>query len=818
MILTRGGNGSRYNDVGGGGGAGGRISMYFKQNKTFSEFRYLSNGGWPGLVSEISRSESGGPGTVFIYHTGYDHRTLIVDNNGAPLPNQKYVNWEDKERDGARAWILPISGLNDFAFGSYQFAFEELQIYGNAHLAFHPPTVLPSIDVYNPAAGPSQGISLMNGYNLTVFFKYMIGDRTGSVHVAGGQILDLERDEIDLPYNCYVYGGGYLGLAYMTFVHGVEIHLSGVLANVENLTLHHGGYLWLKDGGHTLNEPDSQYMFEFVRIQDEGIVNATTDPVEDEGITFFTRSISVEGGGVLHGTHMTFHTENITIDAGGLITSEGLGYRSNHISVLHDRLSVHGPVNPGRPPSAEGVGAGGGHGGSGGHSGVTNSRSGFAYGNIYEPDRIGSSGGFGAQGALGGSGGGLMWLNVTDTIYIDGELSARGGDADVKGGGGGSGGSVWLFCRTITGYGKITAHGGDGSKSSSSPGGGGAGGRIAMYFMINETFTSFSYEAFGGKAGNEMVSENGGGGTVFIYHMWENHTTLLIDNGGRKPRDKLNVIKDYNNLQTDSCRTWILPESGTHYFAGGGYKYSFNELQIYGDAHLAILPEPVGTPVDVFFLYMIGDRSGTVHLSDKQVMDLERPEIDLPFSVRAYTGSYIGLAPFTIIHNVSIWLHGSLDHVENMTLHHNGLLSLEHGGHTEGLEASHFEFRFVRIQHNSTIWAITDPVTEIGINYRVDHTMFIEGGGTFRGANVTIEAHNIIIDCRGTLIADGLGYRPKDTPSALVNLGIGQTAPGGSSGGGHGGTSGRGGGTELTGRVAVSHQNVLCQILTFKKI
>lgn len=321
-----------------------------------------------------------------------------------------------------------------------------------------------------------------------------------------------------------------------------------------------------------------------------------------------------------------------------------------------------------------------------------------------------------------------------------------------------------------------------------------------MYFMINETFNDFSYEAFGGRAGNEQVSENGGGGTVFIYHMWENHTTLLIDNGGRKPKDKYKIIKDYNALQTDSCRTWILPESGTHYFAGGGYNYYFNELQIYGEAHLAILPDPVGAPVDVFFLYMIGDRSGTVHLSDNQVMDLERPEIDLPFSVRAYAGSYLGLAPFTIIHNVSIWLHGSLDHIENMTLHNNGLLSLEHGGHTEGLEASHFEFRFVRIQHNSTIHAITDPVTEEGIHYRVDHSMYIEGVGTFRGANVTIEAHNIIIDCGGTLTADGLGYRPMDTPSARVNLGMGKTAVGGSSGGGHGGTSGRGGGTDLTGR------------------
>jgi hypothetical protein len=37
-------------------------------------------------------------------------------------------------------------------------------------------------------------------------------------------------------------------------------------------------------------------------------------------------------------------------------------------------------------------------------------------------------------------------------------------------------------------------------------------------------------------------------------------------------------------------------------------------------------------------------------------MDLNREEIDLPFSVRAYAGSYLGLAPFTIVHGVSIWI------------------------------------------------------------------------------------------------------------------------------------------------------------------
>jgi hypothetical protein len=34
--------------------------MYFTQNETFSEFRFLARGGWPG--DEDDDSESGGPG------------------------------------------------------------------------------------------------------------------------------------------------------------------------------------------------------------------------------------------------------------------------------------------------------------------------------------------------------------------------------------------------------------------------------------------------------------------------------------------------------------------------------------------------------------------------------------------------------------------------------------------------------------------------------------------------------------------------------------------------------------------------------------
>lgn len=317
----------------------------------------------------------------------------------------------------------------------------------------------------------------------------------------------------------------------------------------------------------------------------------------------------MEGGGTLHGTYLTFHTENVTVDAGGIITSEGLGYQAHHTHAIHGSSSVHGHVNPGRPDEAAGVGSGGGHGGSGGHGSKNNPRSGFAYGNIFEPNKLGSAGGYGGSGKTspGGTGGGHIWMNVTKTIEIDGEVSAKGGNADSNGGGGGAGGSIWMFCNIIKGFGKITSHGGQGSSKTNNPGGGGAGGRIGIYFKVNLTMMSFSYEAHGGPAGGS-AAENGGAGTVFIYHLIEDHTTLLIDNGGLQPKDKYNVIADYNDLSTDSCRTWILPESSKHFFAGGGNIYHFDEFHIKGGAHLAFLTDPVGEDMDIFFRYMIGNK------------------------------------------------------------------------------------------------------------------------------------------------------------------------------------------------------------------
>lgn len=65
------------------------------------------------------------------------------------------------------------------------------------------------------------------------------------------------------------------------------------------------------------------------------------------------------------------------------------------------------------------------------------------------------------------------------------------------GGGGGSGGSIWLHANILSGFGIISANGGKGA--SNGMGGGGAAGRVAVYFAKNETFSSFTYHAHGGR-------------------------------------------------------------------------------------------------------------------------------------------------------------------------------------------------------------------------------------------------------------------------------------------------------------------------------
>lgn len=226
-------------------------------------------------------------------------------------------------------------------------------------------------------------------------------------------------------------------------------------------------------------------------------------------------------------------------------------------------------------------------------------------------------------------------------------------------------------------------------------------------------------------------------------------------------------------------------------------KYNFDEVQIFGNAHLAMLTNPVGTNATIYFENMIGDRTGAIHVGSAQVMDLKRERIDLPFNVHVYPDGFLGLAPDTYVQDIEIYLNGTMSYVENLTLHHDGNLWLYREGNTNNDSDGFYNFNFVHVKTGGYIHMITDPVTDRGIHFTTIST-HIDGGGLIRGTHLFFASTNITIDAGGSLNADELGYRATDVNSARlgrygeVNQGRGFTGQKSSSGAGHGGSGGRG--------------------------
>jgi hypothetical protein len=508
MISADGGDGGANVYKPGGGGAGGRVSMNYWTNNTAPGFRFTAIGG--------GGFEAGGAGTSFIYNHGEEHRSLYVGNGGQMPINRKnhlhrYVAAiTHKDASGnsldysakwlahhsGRTWILPEAADHKHAGKKGEFHFEELQIYGGANLA-----------VINAANKKS-----------SFHFQAMIGDRTGVVHVDKDQTMDLERHFIDLPFSTWTYDGGVLGLAPVTVVHGVYIQMAGTLHHVDDMTLHNNGQLFCNYGGKTEDEDANTFRFNLLDVQDLGIVHMETHTVDEEGIMLFTDTTRVDGGGLVRGTKVDFESREVHVADGGRIVADELGH---HIRDGTNKEGKHGDVNVGIGSNSNKGASGGGHGGSGGQ-GAGQPTVGPAYGDLYQPYLLGSSGGTGITEdvAHGGRGGGIFWLNVTEHIHIDGTISANGGEGLVPHAGGGSGGSVWIHCELVTGYGKVTAYGGAGHTHSRTPGGGGAGGRVSMYFGKNETKDGFKFF---------------GCGWLFCYRTWRSRYSIYLVGKRRAP-------------------------------------------------------------------------------------------------------------------------------------------------------------------------------------------------------------------------------------------------------------------------------------------
>jgi hypothetical protein len=201
---------------------------------------------------------------------------------------------------------------------------------------------------------------------------------------------------------------------------------------------------------------------------------------------------------------------SLNISSGATITADSKGY-----------WGLFGQDGIG--PGAGTYNSAGGYGGYGQTGGAGSG--GSPYGDVHEPDDLGSSGA-GARvnhPGYGGSGGGAIKIDVADTITIDGTISANGGNGSgTTPGGAGSGGSIWIDTQTLNGSGLITANGGTTLFS-------GGGGRIAIYYETNSGFP-INFD-------NNLQSRgtNGGPGTIYLEQKVKGDPatksdTLYVDN------------------------------------------------------------------------------------------------------------------------------------------------------------------------------------------------------------------------------------------------------------------------------------------------
>jgi hypothetical protein len=272
---------------------------------------------------------------------------------------------------------------------------------------------------------------------------------------------------------------------------------------------------------------------------------------------------------------------DLTVASGGTIHADAKGFIYRQ--------------GPGKGTSGDSRGGGGGYGGRGGRGPQKLSLGGAVYGSVTAPEEPGS-GGDGAiwlptydYGPNAGSGGGVVRIQASGTVTVNGTVSANGGNGIHYAAGGGSGGSIYISCSTFDGSGgTIRANGGSPPADATLYSGAGGGGRIAVtYTTASGTCPRFSAAPGRGWAnapdtGNgwdDMWSHGAGMGTVYL-----SDAALLAS-------PLVNCFAtNYLVLGVSSWSpTSLIVSNCTVSFAGNGFKLSVqNDLTIGTNGSLGI--------------------------------------------------------------------------------------------------------------------------------------------------------------------------------------------------------------------------------------
>jgi len=247
-------------------------------------------------------------------------------------------------------------------------------------------------------------------------------------------------------------------------------------------------------------------------VGNELVVDASSLHTDNNDVT--ADKITIKNGGYINhlGTTTTTTykvvlnaTTSLTIDSLSKIDVSGRGY----LGGWQGGNSYIGRTFGNTATNGSGANNGGSYGGLGGvYSGGVNA----VYGDLMNPNEVGSGGGGASSTGYscypGGNGGGLVRITAGSAL-VNGSILADGSGVCY---GGGSGGGITINTGTLSGTGTIRAQGG----ASSSSNGAGGGGRIAVYYSILSLPTA-NISTSGGLSGSGTVtSRNGWPGTVHI--------------------------------------------------------------------------------------------------------------------------------------------------------------------------------------------------------------------------------------------------------------------------------------------------------------
>jgi hypothetical protein len=172
---------------------------------------------------------------------------------------------------------------------------------------------------------------------------------------------------------------------------------------------------------------------------------------------------------------------------------------------------------------------GAGYGGMG-HAGGTGLPGGPTYGSSNHPVDPGSGAGsakiYHHASDDGTAGGGLIHVQATDSVVVDGSFLANGGDKPNSYAACGSGGGIYIHCKQFSGAGLLKANGGSMARNAWDYGGSGGGGRIAVAYTVSSSWSG-AMQANGGIGG--YTGNDGTNGTVvFMLVAPANPGTLLL--------------------------------------------------------------------------------------------------------------------------------------------------------------------------------------------------------------------------------------------------------------------------------------------------